>query len=122
MPRPSRSLLLIAALLALSVRLLVPAGFMPGNAGGRLVLDVCTGHGALKADIGGKPGGRGDSGEASPGCPVPFSNILKVIDNIPIPGASAAVFLLIFAIRPFAASFVHFGARLRPPLRAPPSA
>lgn len=130
-----RTLALWLAMAALTVKLLVPAGFMVGVADGRVALQICSGFGPVVVapvadhamadhhDMTG-PGMTGHDGTEHAGIemPCPFAALahgaVAVADAILLASAIAFVLALGFAaiVRP-AARRVPF---LRPPLRGPP--
>lgn len=115
----TRPILLLLALFALSVRALVPAGFMPTQSAGGWTLEICTGQGLVKVEVGGKPDKR-DGGSAPSICA--FAGTLAPL----LPSLPLAAMLLALAFTPalygnaFSVPVVAVARRLRPPLRAPP--
>ena len=119
-PRLLRTMLLLAALLALSVRALVPAGFMPGMHDGRVTLEICTGQGLLKVDAGGKP--AKETGTTSPVCA--FAGVASpLLSALPFALLALAIaYILLKTSRTPQLALVPMAHRLRPPLRGPPAA
>lgn len=140
-----RTLALWLAVAALTVKLLVPAGFMVGVVDGRVSLQICSGFGPVVAaptmdhamaghampgpvdDARAMADHRGETGHdgtehAGVGMPCPFAALahgaVAAADAVVLASAIAFVLALGFAavVRP-AARRVPF---LRPPLRGPP--
>lgn len=110
--------------LALLMKLLVPAGFMPTASAGMVTIELCTGAGAQTMTI---PGGndhdkQGGHGKAESPCV--FAGLgapsLAAADPILVAIAIAFIIATVFrlAVAPTALSVAH----LRPPLRGPPAA
>jgi len=103
-----RGTLLVLALAAMMMRAVVPPGFMPAAADGRLVVTLCHGEDSVTIDLGGGAGQDADkSGHA--------------LDRHG-PCVLAAPYRISFTERALSAS-VHVGAGLAappPPSRGPP--
>lgn len=116
---------LLFCLLALGVRLIVPAGFMPVREGGRTLIVACSGHGPMAmagmAMPGAQRGHKGDHKSDDPDCG--FGAIADTATG----GAAlpllllALAFLFARALLPRSAPPIRAAVRLRPPLRAPPA-
>jgi hypothetical protein len=100
---------------ALAVRLVVPAGMMPGFGPDGATLTICTGHGAV-----GVPGAKPDAAKAD--APCAFTGLfaaaldaaaLPALPALPLPVAMPAAAVLI--------AVAGRSRRLRPPLRGPPA-
>lgn len=139
-----RTLALWLALAALAVRLLVPAGFMAGQADGRVMLQICSGygpvttmspsdheampmaagHGGHAAAMTGPHGAGHDDGSGHAGTEMPCAysalahGAVAAADVVLLAVAIAFVMALGFAARP--ARPLHSRIYLRPPLRGPP--
>ena len=135
-----RTLALWLALAALTVKLLVPAGFMVGIVDGRVGLQICSGFGPVAAvpmshhamadtvvaDHHGQAGheGAGHDGAEHAGAemPCPFAALahgaVAAADLVLL--ASAIAFVLALGFVPVARPVVRCGPFLRPPLRGPP--
>lgn len=113
--------------LALAMKLLVPAGFMPTVSNGRIVVSICSGTGPMTMVVA-MPGmahhapadtPRHDEGASAPcayaGLMAPS---LAAID--PLLLAIALFVAMALALRPVAPPLVAVPARVRPPLRGPP--
>ncbi len=114
----TRPILLLLALLALSVRALVPAGFMPAQSAGGWTLEICTGQGLMKVEVGGKHGKPEPSAPsvcAFAGAVAPLLPVLPLVALLLALGATLALYSNAFAVAAVPAT-----QRLRPPLRAPP--
>jgi len=124
-----RTLALWLALAALTVRLLVPAGFMVGAVDGRIGLQICSGFGAVAAApmahhamAGPATGDHGKADHRTADMPCPFAALAHgaamPVDPVLLAAALAFVLALGFvAIVRAAPRSVPF---LRPPLRGPP--
>ncbi len=108
-----RWLALALIVAALAVRIIVPAGMMPGFDGGA-TFTICTGHGAVVA-------GHGKADPAKADAPCAFTGLTAAAIDTPAPPVLPAMPL------PVALVIVAVGiavllrpVRLRPPLRGPP--
>lgn len=116
------SLGLVAALLALCLRLMVPVGWMPVVSGNGVMFTLCSGSGEQKValDTDGKPQPP-DSGTAHDG-PCAFSGIATpALPELP-PSVALQIFAIFIALGLAAAQRPRLAATawLRPPLRGPP--
>jgi hypothetical protein len=115
------SLGLVAALLALCMRLMAPVGWMPVQSGNGVMFTLCSGSGdQVTFGKDGKPASP-DSGTAHGG-PCAFSGIgTPALPDLP-PSVALQIFAIFIALglaatrRPRLAAI----AWLRPPLRGPP--
>jgi hypothetical protein len=113
---------LFAALLALSLRLLVPAGWMPVASANGVVFTLCSGSGEQQVVVGkaGKPAAP-DSGTVHDGA-CAFSGIgTPALPDVP-PAVALQIFLAFIALGLAASPRLRVPAVnwLRPPLRGPP--
>lgn len=122
--RDRRHFALALILLALTMRLLLPIGFMPDVSAGRITIALCTGHGPATAEIA-LPSGTNhhDSGQtAKQDMPCPFASGaahgLGGADPILLAIAIAFVMALGFVATPLPRRAE--AAHLRPPSRGPP--
>jgi hypothetical protein len=130
--RASAALLLLVALM---MRVLVPAGFMPVLDRGTITITLCSGAGPQKIEVA-MPGmvaaemathGAGHHSDSEPHeksqAPCVFSGLaapaLSAAD--PILLAVAIVFVMAFGLRTPDRPVVTPALRLRPPLRGPPA-
>lgn len=112
---------LFAALLALGLRLLVPAGWMPVASANGITFTLCSGSGEQQVVAGkaGKP--APDSGMTQDG-PCAFSGLgSPALPDVP-PAVALQIFLLFIALGLAATPRLQIAAIawLRPPLRGPP--
>jgi hypothetical protein len=109
-------LVLAIGLAALSLRLAVPAGFMPVLDSGGPALTLCSGQ----ATAPGMAHHEQDGPKADSGCA--FADLALPMIRGADPVLLAAALLVILAAGLFHAAALPSGAalRLRPPLRAPP--
>jgi len=120
--RAHRRIAALVVALALAVRILVPAGFMPAIDGGAITVTLCNGYGpaTVTLAIPGKHHG-GDGGQRTQQ-PCAFADLaLPVLGGAdPVQLAAAIAFILLaafFAVRAFPLARPR---QLRPPLRGPP--
>lgn len=109
--------------LALTLKLLVPAGFMPGVADGRIVIELCTGSGPVAMAIPIRNDAPGETGKHhKPEAPCAFSALstphLAAAD--PLVLAALLLFIMALGTRAHAPPPACASPRLRPPLRGPP--
>jgi hypothetical protein len=121
-----RSQLWLAALLlaaALALRLLVPAGFMPTVADGRITLMLCSGTQPVqpRAAMPGMAHHESD-GASMAGSPCAYADLalpaLGTGDAVLL--VAALAFVMALAVRRIVPLPPRDAARLRPPLRGPP--
>lgn len=125
----------VLLLVALSIRLLVPAGYMPSRAADGVVISLCGSQGAVPAVI--SLSGAGDVRIAPTGDPDDHSG--QPVDSAPLcvfaalaapalhgaEAMTAAMMPLLpsdVALPPLTQVLLAFPAFLRPPLRGPPPA
>lgn len=107
--------------LALMLKVLVPAGFMPSAENGRIAVAVCNAMGASTQVI--EVPGLKHEGDAAAGKSCAFADLsLPVLPSAdPIQLAALLAFILALgltvAVSPAPQAFTH----LRPPLRGPPA-
>jgi len=112
--------------LALLAKMILPVGFMPSAATGRISVELCSGYGVEKMAIvlpgsadHGQP--QGEHGKAASPCT--FSGLaapgLAGIDPAII--AIAIAFVMAVGLRTATPAPVRLFAYLRPPLRGPPA-
>jgi hypothetical protein len=108
---------LAVLLLALAMRLIVPAGYMPVADVHGWTMTICTGHGAVTTAAPGK------SDATKPGQPCSFANpvVVGTGDEPPVVPAATVVWTARLLPVPVPAPSAS-PSRLRPPLRAPPLA
>lgn len=121
-----RAIAALVIALALAVRLVVPTGFMPTMADGRISVSVCsdTGSTTMVVTIPGlKHGGKGkeEGGKHAQPCAFAGLGMPGLAGADPLILALALVFAMAAALRPISARDVAAPAFLRPPLRAPPT-
>ncbi len=128
------TLALWLALAALTVKLLVPAGFMVGVVEGRTILQICSGFGPVAAapmmhhamaDDGvthAAGAGHGGTGHAEAEMPCPFAALAhgSLAATDPVLLSLALAFVLALGFAAVARPPVRRAAFLRPPLRGPP--
>jgi hypothetical protein len=124
----SRHRLAIAILaLALLMKLVVPAGFMPILSNGQIVVSLCSGTGPTKMVmivpvLGHKPDGGGEhSGKAEQPCAFAGLSMSLLAAADPILLAAAILFVLALGMRPLLLLTATAPPYLRPPLRGPPA-
>jgi hypothetical protein len=109
--------------LALLMKILIPAGFMPSMAGGTMTVELCTGQGVQTVEIA-IPGQSGLPDEKSheKAAPCTFSGLsapmLGGVD--PILLALAIAFIVATVFRAAPTPLVARRTWLTPPLRGPP--
>lgn len=127
-------LALLLAACVLFARIVIPTGFMPMATPGGIVVQMCTGNGAmalvvdasgkeiLVQDSDGSQNGNDGSGQKKGDGLCAFSGL-----GAPsLAGADAALlavallFVLTVGLRPLSPPLLHSVRRLRPPLRGPP--
>ncbi|MFL9839501.1 hypothetical protein ABS767_00875 [Sphingomonas sp. ST-64] len=111
-------------LLALAVKLAVPAGFMPVAQSGKILVMVCTGMGQqqMEIDVPGMPA-KEDGATRTAGQPCAFAGLAMPM----LPGAdplllaAALVFILALGFLALALPRVARARHAWPPLRGPPA-
>jgi hypothetical protein len=123
----NRPLAMAILVMALLMKLAVPAGFMPAMSDGKIVVGMCSSTGAttMAITIPGLKHGAPDGGE-HPGKaeqPCAFAGLsapsLAAVD--PVLLTFAILFVLALGLRPLLLTAAHAPLYLRPPLRAPPA-
>ena len=116
------SLGLVAALLALCLRLMAPAGWMPAASGNGVMFTLCSGSGGAQVMFG-KDGKPATPESAAPHAgPCAFSGMgTPALPDLP-PAAALQIFLIFIALGLAATPRLCLPATdwLRPPLRGPP--
>ena len=109
-------------LAALAVRLIVPAGMMPGHGTGGTTLIVCPGHTAMPG-MAMPPAKEGVAkGHPAKDVPCAFTDLLAAaLDGPALPVLPAMPLPVAVLIVAGAAAVVRRSRRLRPPLRGPPA-
>lgn len=116
--RPWLAALVIAA--ALALRVLVPAGFMPTVADGRVTLTLCSG--VAPAPMVRMPGMMHHEGGDRAQSPCAFADLALPMSGgaDPVLLVAALAFVMAVAVRRVVPLAPRAFARLRPPLRGPP--
>lgn len=113
--------------LALVMKLVLPAGFMPTVAEGRMVVRMCSGTGPMTMVMTipgfeqGKHDGKGHSDKHEAPCAFSSLSSPSLAAADPILLALAILFVLAMGIRALAAPTTVAPPYLRPPLRGPPA-
>lgn len=111
---------------ALAMKLLVPAGFMPIESGGQIVIGMCSGTGPIKMamTIPGLKHGQSDDdghhGKAEQPCAFSSLSAPSLAAADPIVLAAAILFATAIIRHLASPSVVVAPTHLRPPLRGPP--
>ena len=110
--------------LALAMKLVVPAGFMPTVDDGHIVISICTGTGPMKmvmAVPGKAPGEDGGHHEkAEQPCAFAGLSLPSLAAADPALLAAAILFVMVLGLRPIIPIARTAAPYLRPPLRGPP--
>lgn len=110
---------------ALLMKVLVPAGFMPGTANGMMLIQLCTGQGAqtVMMEIPGKAGDReqGDHQKADMPCAFAGLSTPGLAATDPVLLAIALAFIIVSAFRVTPTRIFWRGIYLRPPSQGPPA-
>ena len=136
-----RALAVLICAVALAVKLLVPAGYMIGDAGGRTVMILCPGaampaaaaaaaaatatatpmdHGGMATHAAGDDAGKAH-GMAEPPCAFAGLAAPALAAADPLLLAIAIAYGLAVALRPVRVASRAAAPHLRPPLRGPPA-
>lgn len=122
--RPAVAALLLA--MALAVRAIVPAGFMPVSTTTGIEIAVCSGQGPMQIVIGTdgipRPADHHPANDTSAHCPFAATGLALLSPISPELLLAALLFALVLALAPAAVPRIIDTARRRPPLRAPPLA
>lgn len=109
--------------LALAMKLVVPAGYMPVERGGTITVMVCTGMGQQQVEIG-VPGipAKPDGASRVAGQPCAFAGLgLDMLPGVdPVLLAGALAFILALGFVGVAVVRVDRARQLWPPMRGPP--
>jgi len=120
-----RPLALLLVVLALAVRLLIPAGAMPGSGERVLAVAICADASGLPQSrvlvIPGKPAPHEDAAAAKAGCA--FAGLAAPMLGGAGPAllAMALAFLIVIGLAPAAPALPARFARFQPPTRGPPA-
>lgn len=113
--------------LALAMKLVMPTGFMPTVADGRIVVRMCSGTGPMTMVMTipgleqGKHDGEGHPDRHEPPCAFSGLSAPSLAAADPILLALAILFVLSMGVRALAAPTTAAPPYLRPPLRGPPT-
>lgn len=110
--------------LALSLRILMPTGFMPVATGKALTVELCTGTGpaSLVLHVPAAPGKDRDQGKpADQPCSFSALGIQSLAAADPVLLGAALLFAFLLALLVPESAPVRDAAHLRPPLRGPPA-
>tara|TARA_R110000868_G_scaffold212918_3_gene462808 strand:- start:7069 stop:7473 length:405 start_codon:yes stop_codon:yes gene_type:complete len=113
--------------LALLMKIVMPAGFMPTVSNGQIVVSICSGTGPMTMvmTIPGlgqeKSEGDGHHGKAEQPCAFSGLSAPSLAAADPILLAAAILFVLALGTRPMALPASTAPSYLRPPLRGPPA-
>lgn len=110
--------------LALAVKLVVPAGYMPTQQGQTLTVAICSGNSeTMVLHLPGNSSDRDRDHHGANGHPCAFSALggqaLAAAD--PILLATALIFAFVFALLAVQLAPLRPNSHLRPPLRGPPA-
>jgi hypothetical protein len=124
----SNNRMLASALFALAImmKVLVPAGFMPTFDHGQIIVSMCSGTGPMTMVMtvpGLEHGKPGDSHHGKTEQPCAFSGLSTPSLAAADPGllALAILFVMALALRPMVPTAIRQRPHLRPPLRGPPA-
>lgn len=113
--------------LALMMKIVMPAGFMPTVSNGQIVVSICSGTGPMTMVMTipglehGKSEGDGHQGKAEPPCAFSGLSTPSLAAADPILLAAAILFVLALGMVPLALPASTAPPYLRPPLRGPPA-
>lgn len=112
--------------LAMMMKVLVPAGFMPTVSDGTIVVSVCSGTGPMMMvmTIPGLKNGKSDTsqhGKVEQPCAFAGLSAPSLAAADPILLALAILFVMTLALRPIVSRTATTPHYLRPPLRGPPA-
>ncbi len=107
------------------MKLLVPAGFMPGTSAGTIMIELCTGAGpqtiAMALPATGDHDKQGDHGKGEMPCAFAGLSAPSLAAADPILIALAIAFIVATVFRSVPVVTAPGFAHLRPPLRGPPA-
>jgi hypothetical protein len=112
--------------LALMMKIIMPAGYMPTVSNGQIVVSICSGTGPMTMvmtipGLGhGKSEGDGHHGKVEPPCAFSGLSALSLAAADPVLLAAAILFVLALGTRSLALPASTASPYLRPPLRGPP--
>lgn len=113
--------------LALLIKIIMPAGFMPTASNGQIVVSICSGTGPMTMVMTipglehGKTDDGGHKGKAEQPCAFSGLSAPSLAGADPILLAAAILFVLVLGTRPLALPASIAPPYLRPPLRGPPA-
>ena len=128
--RCHRSLALALVLLALAMKALVPAGFMPAAPGKVLSVVMCDGQGAMQANAtqaaklalpdAGKSGESNPTAKSDSACP--YGGLNAALDGTDaLLAAALLLFILALGFAPATIPALRRADHTQPPLRGPPA-
>ncbi|MGA1807345.1 hypothetical protein VHN57_17185 [Sphingobium sp. WW5] len=123
----NRPLACAVLVLALMMKIVMPAGFMPTVSNGRIVVSICSGTGPMTMVITipglehGKSGSDGHQGKAEQPCAFSGLSAPSLAAADPILLAAAILFVLALGTRPLVLRASTAPPYLRPPLRGLPA-
>lgn len=108
--------------LALAMRLVMPAGFMPAAGAGKLMVLVCTEFGPQRVaiDVPGTPAKPDDAAKADQPCAFASLGQALLPGADPVQIAAALVFILALGFMAVALPGLRAARHAWPPLRGPP--
>lgn len=119
--RSNRLIATAFLVLALLVKLVVPAGFMPVIDNGRIVISICSGTGPMALSIPDLGHGPSDShGKSEQPCLFSGLSASSLAATDPVVLAAAILFILALGLLPARTPAAMAPAYLRPPTRGPP--
>jgi len=113
--------------LALAMKLMMPAGFMPTVTSGQIIVSICSGTGPTTMAIaipGLEHGGQGDHGKQDGAeQPCAFAGLIAPLAAADLALLAIAIlFVIALGFRPMVQWVATAPPYLRPPLRGPPAA
>ncbi|HWK35538.1 DUF2946 family protein [Sphingomonas sp.] len=119
--RDHRVLAAWLVVLALAMKLAVPAGFMTSTQAGAITVEVCNGTGPMTIAIPGLPDKPADPGTKEQPCAFSGLSAPSLAGADPVLLVAAIAFVFAYAIRRETPVAARAPAYLRPPLRGPPA-
>ena len=113
--------------LALMMKLVMPAGYMPTVSSGQIIVSICSGTGPMTMVMTipglehGKSEGDGHQGKTEQPCAFSGLNAPSLAAADPVLLAAAILFVLALGMRPLVLPASTAPPYLRPPLRGPPA-
>lgn len=110
-------------LLALLMKLVVPAGFMPVADNGRMIISICSGAGPMVLSVPGqsKTDDSGHPGKSEQPCAFTGLSASSLAAADPVVLAAAILFILALGLRPVLVLMPLAPAYLWPPTTGPPA-